>query len=365
MWQSYYQDMVAASIHPQVIEKYADSLSNPRNESARNTAGIYAIEFITGGGYNGFSGWFDGGLGWDEGFKKYFLPHENTHGFQWEAQLNQDLLLFRVFSRYTNDFYQTGLSNPSALSDANVSALDYAIQNEAEWMAELFRGYIYPSGNYHWTYIVNNYTALKEFFDCIWKENKTSADCQSQTNVAMVDFPVTTPMSQIPPDGNGFTAAQHTAIWNVCFQRASEGEKTLFNDLINGLNANLITSVPDQYYELGIGDCNHDGVMDWVCSYKNSGYLWNNSYSGSEGTYTFVASGIKRDGENYYWEYKRDPYNTLTADESLLQPQYRQWQGTYGSCNGAMYFKDNGTVFPKASENVLDLPAELVNKTDW
>lgn len=142
MWQSYYQDMVAASIHPQVIEKYADSLSNPRNESARNTAGIYAIEFITGGGYNGFSGWFDGGLGWDEGFKKYFLPHENTHGFQWEAQLNQDLLLFRVFSRYTNDFYQTGLSNPSALSDANVSALDYAIQNEAEWMAELFRGYI-------------------------------------------------------------------------------------------------------------------------------------------------------------------------------------------------------------------------------
>ncbi len=97
MWKNFYVDMANAGVHQQVIQTYANALSNPRSEAIRNTAGIYAYDFISGGGLTGAQGWYDGGVSASVPIKIYFLAHENTHGFQYGANLNQDLLLISSF----------------------------------------------------------------------------------------------------------------------------------------------------------------------------------------------------------------------------------------------------------------------------
>jgi len=44
---------------------------------------------------------------------------------------------------------------------------------------------------------------------------------------------------------------------------------------------------------------------------------------------------------------------------------YREWQGSYGSCNGAQYFTYVPHLFPDLSSQVINLPAEFQTKINW
>ena len=81
MWQDFYTDMADAGIHPSVIENYISSISAYYDDPARSQAGVYAETYLGACGYSGAPGTIRCGLGTDEGFKQYYLAHENTHGF--------------------------------------------------------------------------------------------------------------------------------------------------------------------------------------------------------------------------------------------------------------------------------------------
>lgn len=371
MWQSYYQDMLDAGVHSAVIQKHVDALTNPRNDPDREYAGVYAEAFLGSCGFNGLAGGIYCGLESSALVKFYFVAHENTHGFQWESNRSDDLqniALYRIFAKYANDFYSQSLSDPSLFTPVNgdwtVGTMDYALQNEVEFIAEVFPGFLY-GGDGHWVYLKNNFSQLKSFFECVWNGGNSMTVCQSSSGVAMVNYAQKIPTVSIPVV-SGFTQAESEAIWNVCFNTASSSTYvTAFNNLIERLTPGRYANSSSNY-ELGYGDCNHDGYVDWICSYKGpapdgGSYLWNTN--NQVGAYTFIASGKTGD---FYAEYKQDPYlNSATVQGSLVQPMYREWQGTFGSCNGAKYFNEAPTRFPVFAQGISGLPSELVNKTDW
>lgn len=371
MWQDYYQDMIDAGIDSDVIQTYVNSLSNPRSESARDQAGVYAETYLSACGFAGSPGTIYCGVDATAGVQHYYVAHENTHGFQWESTRtddSQNIILYRIFGKYANDFYNQSISDSSVFTPISgawsVNTMDYALQNEAEWIADIFSGYLY-GGTGHWSYIDGNFPKLKSFFDCFWKSGNTFSSCQSSTGVSMIDYPQKVPVVDIPIV-SGFTQAESEAIWNICFNTSSSSSHlTAFNNLIERLTPGLYTN-SSPYFELGYGDCNHDGYIDWICSYKGAApgggnYLWNTS--NQIGAYTFIASG--KSGDTYA-EYKQDPYLTLpTINGSLAQPMYREWQGSFGSCNGASYFSAAPTRFPTFVQSISGLPSELTNKTDW
>lgn len=89
-----------------------------------------------------------------------------------------------------------------------------------------------------------------------------------------------------------------------------------------------------------------------------NGYLWN--ANSQVGAYTFVVSGKKGDS---YAEYKQDYFDAKLV--TLLQPQYREWQGQYKSCNGASYFTYRKDKFPYYVSGIEGLSEEFKTKTDW
>lgn len=370
MWQEFYSDMVNAGLHPNVIAKYISSISAYSSDPDRSQAGVYAETYLGACGYAGAAGTITCGLGDDAGFKKYYLAHENTHGFQWDWSSGSDegILLYRIFASYSNALYHQSISNPSKLVDTSgawsINLMDYALQNEAEWLAEVFRDYLYP-GTGHWAYIQTNHTALASYLDCIWKQGNSFTSCQTSTNTPVVNFANSVPVVDLPTL-SGFNTTESEAIWNVCFDSQSKNNYiTSFDLVIETLTPGKYSNSADQF-ELGYGDCDHNGVIDWICSYKGKApdggaYLWNSS--NQTGTYTFIASG---DSPTSYAEYKQDPYLTIpTINGSLAQPMYREWQGTYGSCNGARYFNQVPDRFPAFASQVSNLPAEYTNKITW
>ena len=242
--------------------------------------------------------------------------------------------------------------------------MDYALQNEDEWMAEIFRDYLYP-GTGHWAYIQANHVDLANFFDCVWKQGKTFTECHNNTGVSTVSFANKVPVVDLPLVG-GYNSVEQEAIWNVCFNSQDKSNHIAnFDALIDWFTPGLYSNSAD-HFKLGYGDCDHNGVIDWICSYKGNApdggnYLWNSD--NQTGTFTFIASGDI--GINYA-DYRQDPYLTLpTINGSLAQPMYREWQGTYGSCNGARYFYQVPDRFPAFSSQVSNLPAEYNGKTSW
>ncbi len=371
MWQGYYQAMIDAGIHPSVIQLYIDSISNPRNESSRESAGVYAETGLAACGFAGAPGMIICGPYAVTSVQQYYVPHENTHGFQWELTAEDDeqnLLLYRIFGKYANDFYHQSQTDPSHFTPSDrlwyVETADYTLQNEAEWIAQIFPNYLF-GGITHWAYIDNNFPQLKAFFNCVWKTGGSFSSCQASSGAPMISYPETVPVVDIPVVA-GFTQAETEAIWNTCFRTAaSSTHQAAFDTLIERLTPGLYAN-SSSVYRLGFGDCNHDGVVDWVCSYKGAApgggnYLWNSS--NQVGAYTFVVSG--KDGDTYA-EYKQDPYITLSSTVgTIVQPMYREWQGNYGSCNGAFYFRDAPSRYSYFVQGINGLPAELLNKTDW
>ena len=368
MWKEYYQDMVDFGIHPSVIQYHVSSISNQSNTEARALSGVYAEEYFSFCGYAGAAGTIYCGLDASEGTKQYFLSHENTHGFQWDMtklDANENITFYRIFAHFTNSMYHLSKTNPDQLISADglwyVDLASYGFQNEAEWLADMFKDYLYTD-KYHWAYIKRNVPVLKSFFDCLWKEGKNFTQCQSTYNVPMVALAQTTPFSN-QPTPQGFSVGESDAIWNTCFQRTDQASyESAFDQMTERLAPGLYSGSAASY-KLGYGDCNHDGVIDWVCNYKglspNGGsYFWNSQ--NKIGAYGFIVSG--KSGESYA-DYRQDPFHE--GQQTLVQPMYREWEGTYGSCNGAQYFSNVPDRFPFFANDVVDLPADLVNKTTW
>jgi hypothetical protein len=372
MWQQYFVDLANRGISGEVIGMYLDGITDPRDEDYRANAGVYAEEFLGSCGYAGLPGTITCDVAHDESYMKYFLPHESTHGFQWERRLagdDLDMNLFRVFSSYTNEFYFQSLSDPTQFKPSDrlwiVDPMDYAIQNEVEWQAEIFKGFLYGD-QAHWAYISAKFPDLVEFFDCIWLTGQSNQDCQSSAGLPLVALPELIPTAEIR-SVTGFSTPESTAIWNVCLQLADLPQTATFNQMSERLTPGLYSN-RSSLYKLGYGDCNHDGYVDWVCSYQgpapdgSSSYLWN--AANKIGTYTFITSGKQGDS---YAEYVQDPFREPDAvtDATLLQPMYRQWQGRFGSCNGASYFSWAPEQFGIISGAISDLPSALLNKTEW
>jgi hypothetical protein len=372
MWQRFFLDLADRGLSAEVIGMYLDGITNPRKEEFRANAGVYAEEALGPCGYAGLPGTITCGVAHDENFMKYFLPHEATHGFQWERRLagdDMDMNLFRVFSSYAKDFYFQSLSDPTQFKPSNgqwiVDPMDYAMQNGVEWQAEVFNGYLYGD-RAHWAYIKARFPDLVEFFDCVWLTGESNQNCQSSAELPVVAFPEVLPTEEIR-SVSGFSTQESTAIWNVCLQQATPSMVTTFNQMSERLTPGLYSN-RSGYYKLGYGDCNHDGYVDWICSYQGaapdgiSSYLWN--ASNTIGTYTFITSGKRGDS---YAEYIQDPFRQPdpVTDATLLQPMYRQWQGSFGSCNGATYFSWAPEEFRVVAGSITGIPSALLDKTDW
>lgn len=370
MWQEFYSDMISTGIHPDVVANYVSSISAYSGDPARSQAGIYAESYLGACGYAGAAGTITCGLGFDEGFKRFYLAHENTHGFQWDwsSGADESILLYRIFASYANALYHQSVSDSSQFVETggawSIALMDYALQNEAEWLSEVFRDYLYP-GTGHWTYIQTNHTELANYLNCVWKQGGSFQSCQTSTNVPTISFADSVPVVDLPML-SGFGTIESEAIWNVCFASLNKNDyMTSFELVINTLTPGKYSNSADKFI-LGYGDCDHNGVIDWICSYKGSApdgssYLWNSN--NQTGTYTFIASG---DSSTNYAEYKQDPFLTLpTINGSLAQPMYREWQGNNGSCNGARYFNQVPKRFPIFSSQVSNLPAEYANKINW
>jgi hypothetical protein len=370
MWQKFFQDMVDRGLPEAVVTKYAASVSNFKNDPLREKrAGIYAEANLYSCGYNGFEGAIYCLPEASDDIRYYYLAHEGTHGFTWEL-VNDDVQefinLYQVFAQYANDFYHQSVSDPSAFTPASgeysVDPMNYALQNEAEWTADIFKEYLYPPEKAQYGYISKYAPWLKSYFDCIWKDGQKFSDCQKAYNIPMVSMPETTPL-QTKPVVDGFSAEDQEAIWNVCFRTETASQYyAQFKSIIDRVAPDL-NSEPHLHYKLGFGDCSHDGVIDWVCSYQGpaadgSGYLWN--ANSQVGAYTFVVSGKKGDS---YAEYKQDYFDAKLV--TLLQPQYREWQGQYKSCNGASYFTYRKDKFPYYVSGIEGLSEEFKKKTDW
>jgi len=368
LWRDMYQNMIDAGLDSNVINFYASGISNQNNNPARSSSGVYAETNLGACGYAGAAGTIHCDVTYGYGMKEYFMAHENTHAFQWDSTVtdnnNQNILLFRTFAAYANLLYHQSITDNSVFTDSQnrwiIDLNDYALQNEAEWIAMIFPNYLY-GGTGHWAYIFHNQNNYAAFFDCIWKEGKTFVQCQTNSNVPVVSFAQKVPVIDIPVY-SGLSNAESEAIWNICFDMQNKAiHTTMFNRVINSLTSNLYPNA-DVFYKLGYGDCNHDGYLDWVCTYQGSApnggnYLWNSS--NQIGAYTFIASGKAGDD---YAEYKQDPYDTSLG--TLLRPEYREWKGSFGSCNGSGSFSNVPTRFPTFTSGVSNLPIELNGKVN-
>jgi hypothetical protein len=314
-------------------------------------AGVYIRPTGSASGYSGFSRTittFPGTAPQMQGT----IAHENMHG--WEFQFNRQPSgreFYKAFAHFANLVYQAETANPGSLSGNvngqawHVDYLTYGLQNEAEWGSEVFADWALGGVSRGvWPYIDAHQPAYQAYFTCLWTTDTTPTQC-AQALAPPVHFAANDPVNH-PPVVARFTPAQSQAIWNVCFhsfrQTASKEDFATVDQLVASVAPRLPGS-PSHSYQLAYGDCDHDGNVDWLCWYEGPGpvgvgngqYLWNRH--NKDGAYTFIATG---NAQGTYAEYTQDPYSTLPSmsNGALAQPRFREWQGTYGSCNGAQTF---------------------------
>ncbi|GEM_PF-2036107 len=348
-FQTFYQDMIDRGMPLSQMQQMLRGITGGGSAS-----GVHIQTGASVCGYSGAPRTISCGpnAGW------FTIAHESMHGWQWgavEDPRNDEVgILFQdVFTMWANFVYHTRESNPdilkgrSAAGNWELDYLNYGLQNDAEWLANVFSGWLYSPTKLNgasWEAMLQSAPEFVEFFDCLWEDGGSPSVCSSE---AFGDITIKHPQHRATGGiaaVEGFTDEDSTAIWKVCLGAAdSNSYKSHFDEIVKRVAPNLPGSPADNY-SLGYGDCNHDGTTDWVCTYTGSGpsgigngkYLWNRD--NRVGAYTFIAGGNEFDT---YAEYKQDPYSTLPsmAGGALSQPWYREWQGEYGSCNGASVFK--------------------------
>ncbi len=358
LWQEFYRDAAQRGMPAAEVRKLVRGI-----QSSATTSGVYVETGLGACGYNGFDRTITCGPGTGAGMKGT-MAHESMHGWEWETfrpTPELDVLFIDLFFRYTNLIHHTRQQEPEKLSGPRwrLDYLNYGLQNAAEWGSETFRDWLYgPDGGGwpgNWQFMTLHAPAYEAFFDCLWSDGRPPAEC------AVASFglqppmrhPETRPEETLVPV-QGFTSEDSEAIWKVCRGAADASQFTdRFDAIVRSVAPNLPGS-PARHYALGFGDCNHDGTVDWLCWYDgpgptgvgNGAYLWNSS--NTEGAYTFIVSG--RAGDDYA-EYLPDPFLMLPSiNGSLAQPLFREWQGAFGSCNGASLFKWYSAEWQEAFE---------------
>ncbi len=347
-WQAFYQDMVNRGMPVGEVAQMLNGIT-----SSHERAGVWILTGLNAAGYTGASREISIGpnTGWST------IAHESMHGWHWcaveEPKSDEDGILFQdLFTKWANFVYHTRQSNPEKLEGKIkdeywvLDYLNYGLQNDAEWLANTFAGWLYcpeKSRGQNWLAMEKSAPEFENFFNCLWKEGFSVQKSYHQSfGKNKIKHPQYHPTEGVPAV-EGFTKEDSEAIWKVCTDAPDKKEYIPhFNTIIRRVAPNLPGS-PAEHYSLGYGDANHDGTTDWIATYTGPGptglgngkYLWNKE--NKIGTYTFIVSGKMNDS---YAEYKQDPYSTLPSmnNGALAQPWYREWQGKYGSCNGASLF---------------------------
>lgn len=350
LWQTMYGDMVKSGMAPNVIQRMYAGITG-----APETDGVWIKKGLSAAGYSGMTRSIE--LSADRGLGT--MAHESTHGWQFgltsgEGNEKASILFIDIFAHWANLVYHTQNKNPDKLKGKTgsenwiLTPLDYGLQNNAEWVANAFSGWLYKNKNQEyfstWFAMEKIDTRFVDFFNYLWKSGLSvhEADARAFKGVPKVKHPQYWPTDGVP-SVEGFSNADSIAIWKVCMNAPDKSRYIEdFNKIVRRAAPSLPGS-PAEHYKLGYGDANHDGVFDWIAFYDGPGpkgvgngrYLWNRE--NKVGAYTFIVSGKKNDT---YAEYKQDPYLTLPsmAGGALAQPQFREWQGRYGSCYGAGSF---------------------------
>ena len=348
-WQTFYQDMVNKGMPTSEVQQILEGITGPPE-----TEGVWILTGLNAAGYNGLSRKISLG----PQTKWFTIAHESMHGWQWgatESLVNNEnaILLQDIFTKWANFVYHTRSSDPEKLQGYSegdnwqLDYLNYGLQNDAEWLANTFSGWLYGPKKVrgqNWLAMNKSAPEFVNFFDGLWKEGLSVQDSHKRAfRKNEIKHPQYLPTEGVP-EVEGFSKEDTIAIWKVC-TNAPDKENYIahFNRIIKRVAPDLPGS-PANHYSLGYGDANHDGTIDWIASYTgpgpiglgNGNYLWNGE--NKVGTYTFIVSGKKNDS---YAEYRQDPYLTLPSmnNGALAQPWFREWQGKYGSCNGASLFE--------------------------
>tara|TARA_R110002050_G_scaffold225479_2_gene361381 strand:+ start:94 stop:1491 length:1398 start_codon:yes stop_codon:yes gene_type:complete len=348
-WQMFYQDMVNKGMPMSEVQQILLGITG-----SSESAGVWILTGLNAAGYNGHSK----SISLGPNSEWFTIAHESMHGWQWgatESPVNHKdaILLQDIFTKWANYVYHTRTSDPDKLygySEGKFWILDYlnyGLQNDAEWLANTFAGWLYGPDKVvgqNWLAMNKSAPEFVNFFNGLWKDGLSVAVSHKRAfGINEIKHP-----EYLPPDGvpsvEGFSKEDAVAIWSVCTNSPDkENYIPHFNSIIKRVAPDLPGS-PADHYSLGYGDANHDGTIDWIASYTGPGpvglgngkYLWNKD--NKVGTYTFIVSGKRGDT---YAEYIQDPFLTLPSmgNGALAQPMFREWQGKYGSCNGASLFK--------------------------
>jgi hypothetical protein len=364
LWQSLYQDYINAGMTENNVQILASSISGTQS------SGIYIRKTVNACGYNGLNKTITCSGSTNQG-QKGVMAHENMHG--WEFQFLNDstgIQFYLAFAYFANKVYAAEQANGGSISGTykqqpwTLNYLTYGLQNEAEWGSEVFADWLLGTANHAvWPYIDANEHELVTYFNCLWKTDTTPTKCTLALSPPVTfasSDPTLNPPESVTSNVNTpsgpkkvtFSQAQSQSIWNVCFNPYKHSASQNDYNKLQAIIDDVAPDLPDNAaynYKLMYADANHDNVIDWFCEYSgpvpnvgNGQYLWNkqNKY----GTYTFVISGK---GPSDYVEYKQDPFLNIPsmANGAIAQPQFREWQGQFGSANGAKQFAGY-TVYP-------------------
>jgi len=347
-WHTFYQDMINQGMPVSEVRQMLDGITGPHER-----AGVWVLTGLSAAGYSGGSREIgcSPNVGW------FTIAHESMHGWQWgtcESPTNDVVaILFQdLFTQWANFVYHTRIHHPEKLESQingklwKLDYLNYGLQNDAEWLANTFAGWLYSPEKVmgqNWQAIKKSAPDFEIFFNCLWKEGASVQESYNHVfGPTKIKHPQYWPTQGVPPV-EGFSEKDSMAIWKVCTNAPDKSAYVEhFNRIVRRVAPNLPNS-PADHYSLGYGDANHDGITDWIATYTGPGptglgngkYLWNKA--NRQGAYTFIVSGKKNDS---YAKYKQDPYLILPSMNrgSLAQPWYREWQGKYGSCNSASLF---------------------------
>ena len=347
-WQTFYQDMVKKGMPISEVQQMLNGISG-----LHERAGVWVLTGLNAAGYTGASR----EITIEPNTGLFTIAHESMHGWHWcaveDPKSDVDAILLQdLFTNWANFVYHTRISNPEMLKgEVNgktwvLDYLNYGLQNDAEWLANTFAGWLYSpekATGQNWMTMKKSAPSFQNFFTCLWKEGLSVQDSYHKSfGLNNIKHPQYHPTEGVPAV-EGFTTEDSEAIWKVCTDAPDKQSYVEHFDSIIRTVAPDLPGSPAEHYSLGYGDANHDGTTDWIATYTGPGptglgngrYLWNGE--NTNGTYTFIVSGKKNDS---YAEYKQDPYSTLPSmnNGALAQPWYREWQGKYGSCNGASLF---------------------------
>ncbi|MCP4452107.1 MAG: hypothetical protein GY809_11640 [Planctomycetes bacterium] len=371
-WRTFYQDMVDRGMPVSEVRQMLNGITG-----SHERAGVWILTGLNAAGYSGgsreisctpYTGWFT-------------IAHESTHGWHWEAcespVSDVNAILFQdLFTQWASFVYHARLSHPAKLQGQvngtkwKLDYLNYGLQNDAEWLANTFAGWLYSPDKligHNWQAMKQSAPDFETFFNCLWKNGESVQESYEQAfGSIQIKHPQYWPTEGVPPV-EGFTEEDATAIWKVCTHAIDKSDYVdHFNSIVRRVAPDLPGSPADNY-SLGYGDANHDGTTDWIATYTGPGptglgngkYLWNRD--NRQGAYTFIVSGRVNDS---YAEYKPDPYLTLPSMNrgSLAQPWYREWQGKYGSCNGASLFSYRTEAWVNEYLKDIDERAALISR---